>query len=55
MIKKVDNIKFLGVFYDQTMTFKFHNKYIAQRLARTSALIYTLTEKKENAFPLKGE
>ena len=44
VIKQVDNIKFLGVFYDQTMTFKFHNKYIAQRLARTSALIYRLKD-----------
>ena len=44
LIKKVDNIKFLGIFYDQTMTFKFHTKYIAQRLARTSALIYRLKD-----------
>ena len=39
VIKQVDNIKFLGVFYDHDMTFKSHINYVSQRLARTAALL----------------
>ena len=44
VIKRVDNVKFLGVYYDQTMTFKVHMKHIANRLARMSALLFRLKD-----------
>ena len=37
-IKKVDKMKFLGVFYDYDMTFKSHINYLSQRLSRTAGL-----------------
>ena len=40
LINRVENIKFLGVYYDQNMTYRFHAKYLAQRLARMSALLF---------------
>ena len=43
-IKRVDNTKFLGIFYDDKMSFKFHINYLVQRLSRSSALIYQLRE-----------
>ena len=44
VIKRVDNTKFLGVFYDCKMSFKHHINYLVQRLSRTSALIYQLKD-----------
>ena len=40
IIKQVDKIKFLGVFYDFDMTFKSHINYLAQKLSRTAALFH---------------
>ena len=39
-IKRVDNIKFLGVYYDEKMSFKYHINHIASKISRISALIY---------------
>ena len=39
-IKRVNNIKFLGIFYDDKMTFKPHINHLASKIARISALIY---------------
>ena len=44
LIKQADKIKFLGVFYDQDMTFKSHINYLSQRLARTAALLNRVKE-----------
>ena len=40
IIKQVRSTRFLGVIYDQTMTFRDHTNYLSQRLSRTAALIY---------------
>ena len=39
-IKQVSSTKFLGVVYDQTMSFRDHINYFSLRLSRTAALIY---------------
>ena len=44
IIKKVNDIKFLGVYYDQRLTFKTHINHLTQRLSRTCALIYRVKE-----------
>ena len=44
VIKRADNIKFLGIYYDQKMTFKSHVNYLVQRLSRTSSLLYQLKD-----------
>ena len=43
-INRVQEIKFLGVFYDPKMTFKTHCANLTTRLARTSALIYRVKD-----------
>ena len=43
-IQRVDKTKFLGVLYDNKMSFKFHVDGLVQRISRTSALIYQLKE-----------
>ena len=40
IIKQVSSTKFLGIIYDQAMTFRDHINYLSQRLSRTAALIY---------------
>ena len=37
---RVNETKFLGVYYDEKLTFKPHINYLTQRLSRTCALIY---------------
>ena len=44
VIQRVRFIKFLGVFFDENVTFKKHVNYVTQRLTRTSSLIYQLRE-----------
>ena len=44
VIKRANKAKFLGVFYDENMTFKAHVNYLVQRLSRTSSLIYQLKD-----------
>ena len=44
VIKRATNIKFLGIYYDDNMSFKTHVNYLVQRLSRTSSLIYQLKE-----------
>ena len=44
VIKRVRFIKFLGIFFDENITFKKHVNYITQRLTRTSSLIYQLRD-----------
>lgn len=44
VIQRVDNTKFLGIFYDYRMSFKHHVNHLVQRLSRASALIYQLKE-----------
>ena len=44
VIKRENKAKFLGVFYDENMTFKAHVNYLVQRLSRTSSLIYQLKD-----------
>ena len=44
IINKVENTKFLGVFYDDRMSFKCHINYLIQRLSRTSSLIFQLKD-----------
>ena len=36
LIQRVSEIKFLGIYYDQNLTFKKHVSYLCQRLARLS-------------------
>ena len=43
-IKRVDNTKFLGIYYDDKMSFKTHINHLVQRISRSSALIYQLKE-----------
>ena len=43
-IKRVNEIKFLGVYYDHKLTFKHHINHLTQRLSRTCALIYRVRE-----------
>ena len=44
VIQRVRFIKFLGVFFDENITFKKHVNYVTQRLTRTSSLIYQLRD-----------
>ena len=44
VINRVTEIKFLGVFFDQSLTFKKHINYLCQRLARISSLIYRVRD-----------
>ena len=44
IIHRVDNTKFLGIYYDERMNFKFHVNYLCQRLSRISCLIYQLKD-----------
>lgn len=44
IIKRANNVKFLGIFYDENMSFKSHIHHLVQRISRTSALIYQLKE-----------
>ena len=39
-IKKVDNTKFLGIYYDCDMSFKTHITQLSKRLSRISTLIF---------------
>ena len=43
-IKRTNETKFLGVFYDQNLNFKCHINYLTQRLARTCGLLYRVKE-----------
>ena len=44
VIKRVDNTKFLGVYFNDNMTFKAHISYISKKLARVAALIYQIRD-----------
>ena len=44
IINRVSHIKFLGVFFDENVTFKKHVNYITQGLTRTSSLIFQLKD-----------
>ena len=44
LIKNVSETKFLGVYFDQKLTFKNHINYLTQRLSRTCALIYRVRD-----------
>ena len=44
VISRVKNIKFLGVFHDEHMTFKPHITYLSQRLSRIAALLYQVRD-----------
>ena len=44
VIKRAKNVKFLGIFYEENMSFKAHINHLVQRLSRTSSLIYQLKE-----------
>ena len=44
VINRVTEIKFLGVFFDQNLSFKKHINYLCQRLARISSLIYRVRD-----------
>ena len=44
VINPVQEIKFLGVYYDPKMTFKSHCAHLTTRLARISALIYRVKD-----------
>ena len=44
LIKRVNDIKFLGVYYDHKLTFKPHINHLTQRLSRTCALIYRVKD-----------
>ena len=44
IIKRVESTKFLGIFYDERMSFKCHINYLCQRLSRISSLIYRLKD-----------
>ena len=39
IIKRADNVKFLGVYYEENMSFKAHINHLVQRLSSTSSLI----------------
>ena len=42
VVKRVTENKFLGIFFDENLTFKKHVKHLTQRLTRTSSLIYQM-------------
>ena len=44
VIKRAYDIKFLGVFFDQNLTFKRHINYISNRLASLSSLFYRVKD-----------
>ena len=44
VIQRVNSIKFLGVFYDDTMSFKTHITHLSQRLSRTASLLYRVQQ-----------
>ena len=44
VVERVDIFKFLGVYYDQNLTFKSHISYVASRLASLSSLFYRLKD-----------
>ena len=43
-IKRVEFIKFLGVYFDHTLTFKHHISHITSRLASLSSLFYRVKD-----------
>ena len=44
IIKRVNNTKFLGIYFDDKMTFKSHVIHLSQRLSRTAALLYQVKD-----------
>lgn len=44
VIKRADSVKFLGIYYEENLSFKTHINHLVQRLSRTSALIYQLKD-----------
>ena len=44
VINRVDNTKFLGVYFNDNMTFKAHISYLSKKLARVAALIYQVRD-----------
>ena len=40
VIKRVNETKFLGIYYDEKLSFKTHINHLTHRLSRTCALIY---------------
>ena len=44
LISRAKNVKFLGIYYEENMSFKSHINHLVQRLSRTSALIYQLKD-----------
>ena len=44
VIKLVEEIKFLGIYYDSKMSFKIHCRNLTTRLAQLSALIYRVKD-----------
>ena len=44
VIKRATEIKFLGIFFDQNLTFKRHINYISNRLASLSSLFYRVKD-----------
>ena len=43
-IKQIQDIKFLGVYYDPKLTFKNHCQYLTRRLASLSSLFYRIKD-----------
>ena len=44
VIKKVHETKFLGVYYDEKLSFKFHINHLTSRLSRICGLIYRVRD-----------
>ena len=43
VIKRVDNVKFLGIYYDENLKFKHHIQHLTSKLSRTASMIYRLS------------
>ena len=43
-IKRVENAKFLGIYFDDQMTFKIHINNLSQRLSRIAAMLYQVKD-----------
>ena len=44
VVKRVESVKFLGIYYDQQMKFKRHISYLTTKLSRTAGMLYRLSQ-----------
>ena len=44
VIKRVDTVKFLGIYYDENMKFKHHIQHLTSKISRIAGMIYRLSQ-----------